>query len=183
MLSKSKHLEISKLMSYVLRHNPSEFGLTLSLDGWIGIEDFIKAINAKSRLKYDLTRELVEDVAKNCEKQRFKIDGDRIRASQGHSVEVSLDYKPITPPDVLYHGTSTKALESIKKTGIQKMERHHVHLSTNLETASKVGSRHGKLIVLIVNSKAMHDDGHKFYCSDNGVWLTDHVPANYISKW
>ena len=134
--------------------------------------------------RFSLTRaELDEVVAKNS-KQRFSVDetGTRIRANQGHSVEVDLQLAPAIPPDVLYHGTGHRAVESIRRDGLRKMARHHVHLSRDVETAQKVGARHGRPVVFAVAAAAMHGAGHVFYCSENGVWLVDEVPPEYLRE-
>jgi putative RNA 2'-phosphotransferase len=120
-------------------------------------------------------------VAKN-DKQRFSFDdtGTRIRANQGHSVEVDLELTPREPPEILYHGTTTAALNSILETGLQRMKRHHVHLSVDTHTAQRIGSRHGKAVILRVKALEMRRAGHEFFCSDNGVWLVDEVPSAFL---
>jgi putative RNA 2'-phosphotransferase len=93
-----------------------------------------------------------------------------------------LQLEPVSPPDVLYHGTGHKAVDAILQTGLNKMSRHHVHLSADIATAKTVGARYGKPVVFIVDAAAMHEAGYTFYCSDNGVWLVDHVPPEYLQK-
>lgn len=173
----SSDVKISKLLSYVLRHKPEAIDLTLDKQGWAKIDDLIK----KSK-KVKLSRDAVFRVVRNSDKQRFIIseDEDYIRANQGHSIKVDLGLIPTSPPDLLFHGTATRFLEAILSQGLQKMNRHHVHLSTDEETAEKVGSRHGKLQILVIDSLAMNKAGHVFYVSENGVWLTDHVPQEFI---
>ncbi|MEM9678900.1 MAG: RNA 2'-phosphotransferase [Bacteroidota bacterium] len=171
---------ISKFMSLVLRHQPEYINLELDNNGWANVE----ALIAKSRSKnlvFDKD-DLIEVVETN-DKQRFSFNEDRtkIRANQGHSVKtIDLELKAMTPPKFLYHGTVDKFMASIRKNGLQKMSRQHVHLSKDRETAIKVGSRRGQPIILSVRAKAMEDSDYTFYRSENGVWLTDHVPAEFI---
>jgi putative RNA 2'-phosphotransferase len=172
--------EKSKFLSLVLRHNPGKIGLTLDENGWADVDDLINRCNKKNQ---SIDRSSLELIVKENDKQRFSFndDGNKIRANQGHSIEVDLGLQEVTPLAKLYHGTVQKFLDSIKSEGLKKMSRQHVHLSKDLETAIKVGSRRGKPIILEVNSSAMADDGFKFYLSENNVWLTDHVPPQYIS--
>jgi putative RNA 2'-phosphotransferase len=130
-----------------------------------------------------ISRQQLDDLVTSSDKQRFAFNEDRtrIRANQGHSVQVELDHKPATPPDVLYHGTPEKFVESILRDGLKKMQRHHVHLSPTRETASKVGERRGKPVILAIRAKQMHADGITFYLTPNNVWLVDEVPAKYLS--
>lgn len=176
-MSNTKHK--SKFLSYVLRHDPSKIDIKLDKNGWVLINEllFKAALNG-----VNITREELQNIVDDNDKQRFKIsdDGTKIRASQGHSVKVDLNLKAQVPPVILYHGTVEKALEGIKKTGLKSMSRHHLHLSADISTATNVGSRRGKPIILEINSKAMYAEGFKFYKSDNGVWLTDEVPYKYI---
>jgi putative RNA 2'-phosphotransferase len=132
---------------------------------------------------FPILREELDDVIARNDKQRFALDdtGQRIRASQGHSVEVDLHMSAVEPPDVLYHGTTDKVLASILDVGLRRMARHHVHLSENAETALTVGGRRGRPVVLVVDAKGMHEDGYSFYVSDNGVWLVDEVPAERLT--
>jgi putative RNA 2'-phosphotransferase len=172
--------EKSKFLSLVLRHNPEKIGLTLDENGWADVDDLINRCNKKNQ---SIDRSSLELIVKENDKQRFSFndDGNKIRANQGHSIEVDLGLQEVTPLDKLYHGTVQKFLDAIKSEGLKKMSRQHVHLSKDLETAIKVGSRRGKPIILEVNSSAMANDGFKFYLSENNVWLTDHVPPKYIS--
>lgn len=173
---RAKH--ISKFLSLVLRHEPQRISIVLDEEGWAAIDAVLSgAASAGVRFSRD---ELEWVVAEN-DKQRFSIDGDRIRANQGHSVAVDLGLPPVIPPDLLYHGTVERFSESIRRTGLAKGKRQHVHLSADIATATKVGERRGKPIVLVVQSGAMHSAGHQFFISANGVWLTDHVPAGYLS--
>lgn len=169
--------KISKYLSFILRHQPDSIGLELSDEGWADIKELI----GKTR-KYKLTRELINTVVENNDKKRFLIseDGERIKANQGHSIEVKLKLEPVTPPDVLLHGTAERFLESILKEGLIKQRRHHVHLSETQKTALSVGSRYGKPVLLKVDSKKMHEDGFDFFKTENDVWLVDRVPAIYL---
>jgi putative RNA 2'-phosphotransferase len=174
-------VRISKFLSKHLRHAPEELGLTLAPGGWVAVEDLLAGCARKA---FRITRAELDEVVAMNDKQRFSFDesGTRIRANQGHSTEVNLQLVPQTPPDVLYHGTASDTLPDIRKTGLQRMSRHHVHLSTAVPTAQKVGARHGAPVVLIVDAAAMHRAGILFYCSDNGVWLVDAVPPEYLRE-
>lgn len=169
----------SKFMSLVLRHEPEKIGLTLDEAGWVDVDLFLEAMNSHNHY---LTREQLQEVVDNNDKKRFTIDGNRIRANQGHSIEVDLQLEEKKPPETLYHGTIDRFLQSIYHHGLKKMDRHHVHLSEDVATASKVGSRRGKPVILKIDAYAMHRDGHKFYQSANGVWLTDNVPPEYLTE-
>ncbi|HCT76833.1 MAG TPA: RNA 2'-phosphotransferase [Micromonosporaceae bacterium] len=172
-------VKASKQLSYVLRHRPDSIGITLAPDGWVEIGVLLNALAANgTRLsKADLVRLVAEN-----DKQRFAIDGDRIRASQGHSVEVELGYAAATPPGVLFHGTAERRLASIFDKGLVRGRRHHVHLSADPHTALKVGARHGKPVVLTVDAAKMLSGGYQFHVSENGVWLTEAVPAEYLRR-
>lgn len=162
-----------------LRHRPDRIGITLDKAGWVPLGDFAAALN--------VDRAHVEAVVAGSDKQRFAIefgpDGDeRIRANQGHSVAVDLGLAALPPPAILYHGTSADAVDSIRATGINRGGRHHVHLSADEDTALRVGSRRrGRVVILRVDAAAMAREGHTFFRSANGVWLTDSVPAEYLS--
>jgi putative RNA 2'-phosphotransferase len=169
----------SKFLSLVLRHRPELIGIRLDENGWVDVDVLLVAIQKNGR---GMTRAELEETVRSNNKQRFAFssDGLRVRANQGHSVEVDLGLEPQTPPNVLYHGTTDRFLESIWKAGLQKRKRHHVHLSCDPRTATAVGQRHGRPVILKVDAARMHADGLKFYCSANGVWLTDEVPMQYI---
>ncbi|MEG5001638.1 RNA 2'-phosphotransferase [Microcoleus sp. B4-D4] len=175
----SRSLKISKYLSRHLRHAPSRIGIQLGPGGWVPVSELLDACQ-KNNFPLQLA-ELKQVVAEN-DKQRFSFDstGTLIRANQGHSVEVDLQLEPAVPPDILYHGTGSTAVESILSQGIRKMSRHHVHLSADIQTARKVGARHGIPAVFAVDAAAMQLDGCTFYCSDNQVWLVDFVPQNYL---
>ncbi|UPL47942.1 RNA 2'-phosphotransferase [Hymenobacter sublimis] len=179
MLSEKEATRLSKLLSLVLRHNPAHLGLTLEAQGWVEVDTLLAQAKAH---QVPLTRENLQYIVETNAKQRFRFSEDqqRIRASQGHSVEVALGYSPVTPPTVLYHGTATRHQASIQQNGLQKMSRQHVHLSADIATARQVGSRHGQPVVFAVEAARMHADGHSFYQADNGVWLTEEVPAQYL---
>ena len=172
---------LSKFRSLHLRHQPAAIGLTLEEGGWVNVADLLAACAAHGTpiALAELT-ELVE----GSDKQRFAFDADgaRIRAQQGHSVDVDLQLLPAVPPPVLYHGTAPAALPAIRREGLLKMERHHVHLSPDEETARRVGARRGPPIILTVDAAAMHAAGAVFYESGNGVWLVDAVPPQYLGE-
>lgn len=173
-------VKISKYLSKHLRHTPEQLELTLAAGGWVSVDELLSACAAHQFL---LTRAELEEVVASSDKQRFSFDETktRIRANQGHSVEVDLQLEPQIPPDVLYHGTGEKSVPMILQSGLLKMSRHHVHLSKDLETAHKVGVRHGRPVIFAVDAAAMQQAGFLFYCSNNGVWLIDQVPPQYIT--
>ena len=170
--------EISKFMSYVLRHAPQDLGLTLADDGWTDYADF----SAKLCAKMGVTDSDIRRVIDENSKKRFTLAEGRIRAAQGHSVNVDLDLKPQAPPALLYHGTTTKAWEAIQSTGLKPMDRTHVHLSPDLEAARAVAVRRkGPHVLLKVDASAMQAQGFAFFVADNGVWLAHEVPPAYLS--
>jgi putative RNA 2'-phosphotransferase len=174
-------ITVSKYLAKYLRHAPDELGLTLQPGGWVSVDDLLVAAEKHGfPITYD---ELVECVETN-DKRRYSFDeaGDLIRANQGHSVEVDLQLEEREPPETLYHGTVERFLPSILDEGLNKGKRHHVHLSKDMVTARKVGARRGKPVILKVDAGRMHRDGHKFFLSANGVWLTDRVPPDYVSR-
>lgn len=171
----------SKWLSKHLRHAPEKIGLTLEDGGWI---DVAQLLEAARRANFSLTRAELEEVVAKNDKQRFSFDetSEKIRANQGHSVAVDLNLAPQTPPPILYHGTGERNHEMITQRGLQKMRRHHVHLSRDITTATRVGARHGKPIVFEVDAARMSADGVEFFCSDNGVWLTNCVEPQYLKE-
>ncbi|MBF0102999.1 MAG: RNA 2'-phosphotransferase [Desulfobacterales bacterium] len=173
-------VKVSKFLSYVLRHKPSDIGLQLDSQGWASIDELI---NAAVRQGIKLNHEMITEVVETNDKKRFALspDGKRIRANQGHSIPVDLGLKEKEPPHVLFHGTAKRFIEQIHQEGIKPRGRHHVHLSNDYETAVNVGMRHGSPVVLQIEAKKMYSDGLKFYESENGVWLTDKVDPNYVS--
>ena len=170
--------QVSKFLSFVLRHKPEAINLTLDDQGWALVTELIEQANPQITLTPGLIRQVVID----NDKKRFLIskDGQRIRANQGHSVKVDLKLAPKKPPAMLYHGTATRFLDSIKQEGLKPGQRHHVHLSSDIETATAVGKRHGKPVILEVAAGTLHQQGFKFYLSDNGVWLVKFVSNKYI---
>ena len=175
------HTKISKFLSLVLRHQPQTIGLKLDSAGWAEVDELITKMCQYGK---QIDRKQLDAVVAQNEKKRFAFDesGRKIRASQGHSIKIDLAYKPVQPPDVLYHGTAKHNLESIYGKGLVKGSRHHVHLSLDQETAFKVGSRHGYPVILEIDTLQMYTDGHVFFCAENGVWLTEHVPVDYLKK-
>ena len=170
----------SRFLSLVLRHDPGAAGIQLDAQGWVEVDVLLAALQARGH-KVDL--ETLKEIVETNEKRRFAIseDGLRIRASQGHSVEVDLELAPAEPPAELFHGTASVNLPSIREQGLLKGSRQHVHLSLDRQTALQVGSRHGRAVVLIVNARQMHADGFQFYLSANKVWPTNRVPAKYLT--
>lgn len=177
-----KNTDISKFLSYILRHEPETIGVVLDKEGWAKISDLILC-STKEGCK--LNNNIICDLVENSDKKRFSIsdDGLRIRAAQGHSTQqVNIDHKEITPPDILYHGTATRFIVAIREQGLVPLSRQYVHLSSDEDTAIRVGQRHGKPLVLKINALNMYEQGFKFFQADNGVWLTDIVPYQFIQE-
>lgn len=171
---------ISKFLSLVLRHRPEYIDLQLNENGWANVTAIIEKAKSKN---VHFSFEQLENIVATNDKQRFAFNDDRtlIRANQGHSVKtIDLELEAIKPPEMLFHGTVEKFVDSIKRTGLQKRSRQHVHLSEDLDTATKVGSRRGDAVILKIISGQMYEHGLEFYQSENGVWLTNHVPVEYI---
>ena len=170
---------LSKFISLILRHKPDVIGISLDEHGWADVEDLIDGIR-KSGKVIDMV--ILEEIVRTDEKGRYSFNEDKtkIRANQGHSIAVDVELKEMVPPDVLYHGTAARFLDSIREQGIKSMSRLYVHLSGDIETAIKVGKRHGEAVVLSINAKQMAEDGIKFYLSENGVWLTKYVAWKYV---
>ncbi|WP_030924918.1 RNA 2'-phosphotransferase [Streptosporangium amethystogenes] len=171
-------VRVSKYLSAHLRHQPERIGLVLSPQGWADIDALLAAA---ARHGLTITRDELAQVVAGNDKRRFTIEGDRIRANQGHTVEVDLDLPAVEPPEVLFHGTVGSRVAAIRADGLRPMTRHAVHLSPDRETATRVGARRGRPVVLVVRSGEMHRAGHEFQISANGVWLTAHVPSTHIS--
>lgn len=171
--------QVSKFMSLVLRHKPETIGLELDENGWANVQELIDKMNTTGA---EVDIELLYTIVATNDKKRFAFSEDKtmIRANQGHSIEVELNLKEVQPPEWLYHGTVEKFIDSIRMEGLKKMERQHVHLSKDITTATNVGSRRGKAIILKIDAERMHADGFAFYLSENEVWLTDEVPVQYI---
>lgn len=178
-MTEKELVRISKWVSLRLRHDPAGIGLALDPAGWAAVDELIAA-SARHGVRFD--RVALDLVVANNSKRRFEYDksGARIRARQGHSIDVELGYADSAPPDVLYHGTAARSLPEIRRAGLLPMARHDVHLSADQATAHSVGARHGAPVVLIVDAAAMAADGHTFRVTGNGVWLTAAVPAQYL---
>jgi putative RNA 2'-phosphotransferase len=173
-------IQLSKFLSFVLRHQPDSIGIALDSQGWVNIDVLVEKGNA---MQTHFSREDLLRVVETSDKKRFSIstDGLRIRAAQGHSVPVDLGLVPRQPPPVLYHGTATQFIDSILREGLKPQARQQVHLSADETTARRVGQRHGKAAILNVEAFRMHASGFKFYLSDNSVWLTDQVPPEFLT--
>ena len=168
-------------MSLVLRHQPGAIGLTLDESGWASVDDLLRCMDVAKKMT--VSREVLDEVVAENDKQRFGFseDGKRIRANQGHSLEIELGLQPVDPPERLYHGTATRFLDAIFRDGLIPGSRQHVHLSADRGTAIKVGSRHGKPVVLSVDTLSMVAAGCPFFCSENGVWLAEAVKPEYLT--
>ena len=169
---------VSIYLSLILRHKPEAAGIRLDPHGWADVEALLEGV----RQKYPIDREMLEQIVRTDEKQRYSFseDGTKIRANQGHSVPVDVELSPAAPPDILYHGTARRFADSIGAQGLLPMRRLYVHLSPDRQTAEKVGRRHGEPLIYRVEAGRMHRDGYPFYLSANGVWLTKTVPALYL---
>jgi putative RNA 2'-phosphotransferase len=178
-MSAAQTKRISKFLSLVLRHNPGAIDVQLDEAGWIDVDVLLNSMAAKGR---KVSREQLDHVVASNDKQRFSFseDGLRIRAKQGHSVNVDLGYRPSEPPETLCHGTPSRFVKQIRAGGLKKMKRHHVHMHASSALANEVGGRRGKPVLLTVLSKQMHDAGFEFFVTDNDVWLTEHVPPEFI---
>lgn len=181
-MNEERLVKVSKYLSRHLRHEPERLGLTLEPGGWVDVDDLLAAC---SRHNMTLSRTELDEVVTNNSKQRFSFDesGRKIRANQGHSVDVDLQLAPSNPPEVLYHGTGHRTVEAIRRDGLRKMARHHVHLSADVPTARVVGARHGRPHIFAVDAAGMKREGHIFYRSENGVWLVDEVPPAYLTDF
>jgi putative RNA 2'-phosphotransferase len=168
----------SKLLSYLLRHNPAAIGARLDDGGWISIDALLQAATQHG---HDLDHQVLQQVLAQPGKRRFEIRDGKIRAAQGHSIPVDLQLTATSPPPTLYHGTVARFLDRIQPQGLIPGQRNHVHLSASPDAAAQVGARRGKPVVLAINAAAMHQDGHQFYQAANGIWLTAHVPQEHIS--
>ncbi|WP_329079475.1 MULTISPECIES: RNA 2'-phosphotransferase [unclassified Streptosporangium] len=171
-------VRVSKYLSKHLRHQPERIGLILGPQGWADIDALL---GAAARHGFAITRDELALVVAGNDKRRFTVEGDRIRANQGHTVDVDLGLPPVEPPEILFHGTVGAYVGAIREEGLRPMNRHAVHLSPDRETATRVGARRGRPVVLVVRSGEMHRAGHEFRVSANGVWLAAHVPPAHIS--
>lgn len=179
-MDKETNNNISKFLSYILRHNPGDIHIELDAQGWTEVSKLID--NSLKHANRKMTVEDIIHVVETNAKQRFQLDETktRIRANQGHSVEVHLDLPAVEPPEYLYHGTAKRFLDSIQKEGLRKMSRHDVHLSFDKKTALAVGERHGSPVILRIKALEMFKKGHTFRCTVNNVWLTDNVPVEFF---
>ena len=179
-MTEKETTRVSKFLSLVLRHQPEQIGITLDESGWTLVDALLEGLN---RHGLAITFPDLQHVVATNSKRRFALseDGKMVRANQGHSIEVDLGFTPRQPPDLLYHGTAEKNITSILESGLQKRQRHHVHLSAEQETAIAVGRRYGRPVVLEINAAEMYKAGHIFFLSDNGVWLVDEVPPIYMN--
>jgi putative RNA 2'-phosphotransferase len=172
---------VSKYVSLVLRHDPAAGGITLDEEGWTSVAELLAGASARG---LDVSPAELREVVRASDKQRFALspDGLRIRANQGHSVAVDLGLAPQAPPAELFHGTVERFVPSILAEGLRKQARQHVHLSSDVETARRVGTRRGAPVVLRVDAAGMHTEGLVFFRSENGVWLTEAVPPRFIER-
>ena len=172
----------SRFLSLILRHQPEVIGITLDEHGWANIDELIDGINQSG--KYHIDMEILEEIVRTDNKQRYTISEDKrlIRANQGHSISVDVELEEKEPPEILFHGTATRFVDSINKQGLLPQSRLYVHLSKDTATAKNVGSRHGKPFIYAVKSGEMYREGYKFYLSANGVWLTKEVPAKFLKE-
>lgn len=177
----ARRTRVSKYLSKHLRHEPEKLGLILAPGGWVEVDTLLAACASN---RFPISRAELDEVVATSDKQRFAFSEDRlkIRANQGHSVEVDLQLEPAQPPPLLYHGTGQKCVPSIKQAGLAKMARHHVHLSPDVEAALKVGQRHGKPVIFVIDTARMQEAGFQFFLSANGVWLVDSVPPEFLQE-
>lgn len=172
-------IQTSKFLSLILRHRPDSVGISLDLEGWVDVDVLLVACMKAGR---SISKKDLERIVEASDKKRFVIRDGRIRANQGHSVEVDLKLEPVEPPDVLYHGTATRFLDAILREGLTSQSRQHVHLSATVDTATIVGRRHGKPVVLEVAAGEMFREGKFFFLSENGVWLTESVEPRFLRE-
>ncbi|MDF9812440.1 RNA 2'-phosphotransferase [Streptomyces sp. SPB162] len=180
-MDEKRTVKVSKFLALVLRHDPGAVGLALDEGGWVAVDELIAACDRTGRR---FSRAELDHVVATNNKKRYEYapDGRRIRATQGHSVPVDLGLAAAAPPDVLFHGTATTTLPLILRDGLLPMSRQDVHLSADVETAARVGARHGRPVVLEVDAARLAAEGHVFRVSANGVWLTDRVPAERLRQ-
>jgi len=172
--------DLSKFISLILRHKPETIGIALDEHGWANTDELIEGVNRT----HPLDMKLLEKIVAEDGKQRYSFNEDKtkIRANQGHSIPVDVELEEKEPPKVLYHGTGEKYVSSIDEIGLIPKSRLYVHLSKDIDTAIKVGSRHGRPVVYEVDCGRMYRDGYRFYLSVNGVWLTKEVPVRYLKE-
>lgn len=173
---------LSKFISLILRHKPSEIGITLDNYGWANVNELINGINNSGR---KINMKVLEEIVLTDNKGRYSFNEDKtlIRANQGHSIPVDVELDEVQPPEFLWHGTAEKYVNSICRSGLISKSRLYVHLSSDTQTATAVGKRHGEVVLFRVDARKMHQDGFKFYLSKNGVWLTKHVPISYLHRF
>ncbi len=178
-MNEKQKKKIGKFMSLILRHNPQKIGIELDDAGWASVDELLQGLKRK---RHALSFEQLEDIVATNDKKRYRFNEDKTRicANQGHSLKLDLELEEVEPPEVLYHGTASRFMKSIRQQGLIKGSRHHVHLSLEKETARNVGMRHGIPIILAVSSGAMSRAGYPFYRSENGVWLVESVPPKYL---
>lgn len=176
-----RDMDLGRFLSLVLRHHPEAIGITLDSNGWAQVDALLDGMNQK---KKQIDREDLERIVRENSKQRYSFNEDhtKIRANQGHSIEVDVELRETAPPPILYHGTADRFLESIKREGITRQTRQYVHLSGDVETALQVGKRHGRPVVLVIDVAQMVADGCRFFQSKNGVWLCSQVPFHYVKE-
>ena len=179
MEQRNSDVKLGRFLSLVLRHDPHAAGITLDEHGWADVNELLAGVSRTGR---KIDRVTLERIVRENNKQRYSFNGDgtKIRANQGHSLQVDVELKAAQPPKYLYHGTASRFLPAIQKEGIRKMSRQHVHLSGDFETAMAVGKRHGIPVVITIDAGAMARDGVAFYRSENGVWLCGHVEPKYF---
>jgi putative RNA 2'-phosphotransferase len=179
-MERDRAVRISKLLALGLRHDPSALAITVDAQGWADVEAVLRGLANKD---LEVSRDELEDVVETSDKQRYALsaDGEKIRANQGHSIDVDLGLASAAPPAVLYHGTAARFLDSIRESGLVRGARTHVHLSVDVKTAEIVAKRRaGPHVILSVRASAMHEAGHTFFLSANGVWLTERVPPEFL---
>ena len=174
------HKKLSKLLACVLRHQPGSIGIELDAAGWVPVDELLRQLAARKGRR--VTRAKLDEAVATNPKRRFEFDADRrrVRATQGHSVEVDLELPPTRPPETLFHGTAARSLESILREGLTRQKRRHVHLSTDRALMLSVAARHGRPVLLAVRAAELHEAGHAFLHTSNDVWLTDAVPATHL---
>lgn len=178
-MKKLDDVKLGKFLSLILRHKPETIGITLDKNGWVDVVELIEKIKLSGRY---IDMEILERIVRENNKRRYSFDEnkEKIRANQGHSIEVELNLKEMIPPTILYHGTATRFLESIREKGIVKGNRQYVHLSKDIETARNVGKRHGEVVILPIDIEGLEKIGHKFYLAENKVWLSNDISSKYI---
>ena len=177
-----EYIELSKEVSYALRHAPWEYELEMDEEGWVPVEQLLDALHRAEKWKNICEVDLNEMIEKS-EKKRHEIKDGEIRAFYGHSIPIKILKEEKMPPDILYHGTARRFMQSIMENGLSPQSRQYVHLSQDVEIAENVGKRHdGKPCILIIDAKKAWNEGIKFYLGNEKVWLSDTIPSRYIKK-